>query len=185
MQPIRTRRHVLIRAAHTHLWLPAIVVLAAVALACGGGDDKETSQNGSAAPTSTTTTAPTSPPTAAPPPAASSSSTEPAATLPIATQPPTSTPATTPTATPAKMAKVTISNFAFQPPSLTVAPGTKVTWTNQDDAAHSIADTSPMHTPESKHLAKSETFSITYAKSGTYAYICGIHNYMMGSVTVK
>ena len=42
-----------------------------------------------------------------------------------------------------------------------------------------------MHTPESKHLAKGETFSITYAKPGTYDYICGIHNYMTGSVSVK
>jgi len=34
--------------------------------------------------------------------------------------------------------QVTIDNFSFSPATLTVAKGTTVTWTNQDDIPHSI-----------------------------------------------
>jgi plastocyanin len=67
---------------------------------------------------------------------------------------------------------------------VTVKPGTKVTWTNKDTAVHAIKDTSPLATPASKDLAKADTFSITYEKPGSYSYICGIHNYMTGTVDV-
>jgi plastocyanin len=80
---------------------------------------------------------------------------------------------------------VTIRQFAFNPSPVTVPPGGTVTWTNDDDTAHSISDTSPMATPVSKALNKGDTFSITYPKPGTYPYVCGIHNYMQGSVEVK
>lgn len=91
----------------------------------------------------------------------------------------------TPNATPAGPGAVTIVEFAFMPSPVTVRPGGTVTWTNNDDAAHSIADTSPMATPTSKSLNKGDTFSITYPQPGTYPYVCGIHNYMQGSVEVK
>jgi plastocyanin len=79
---------------------------------------------------------------------------------------------------------VQIVNFAFEPPKLTVKAGTTVTWTNQDTAIHSIKDTSSLATPVSQDLAKGGTFSITYGRPGSYSYICGIHNYMTGSVEV-
>lgn len=80
---------------------------------------------------------------------------------------------------------VAIAGFAFMPSSVTVPPGGTVTWTNNDDAPHSVSDASPMATPESKSLNKGDTFSITYPQPGTYPYVCGIHNYMQGSVEVK
>jgi len=79
---------------------------------------------------------------------------------------------------------VHIVNFEFQPQKLTVKAGTTVMWTNDDSAIHSIKDTSPLATPVSKDLAKGDTFTITYDKPGSYSYICGIHNYMTGSVDV-
>lgn len=80
---------------------------------------------------------------------------------------------------------VAIAEFAFMPSPVTVPPGGTVTWTNNDEASHSVSDASPMGTPESKSLNKGDTFSITYPKPGTYPYVCGIHNYMQGSVEVK
>ena len=80
---------------------------------------------------------------------------------------------------------VAIAEFAFMPLPVTVPPGGTVTWTNNDDAPHSVSDASPMGTPESKSLNKGDTFSITYPQPGTYPYVCGIHNYMQGSVEVK
>jgi plastocyanin len=79
---------------------------------------------------------------------------------------------------------VHIMNFQFAPAALTVKPGDKVTWTNDDTAIHSIKDTSPLATPVSQDLGKGATFSISYDRPGSYSYICGIHQYMTGTVTV-
>jgi plastocyanin len=81
-------------------------------------------------------------------------------------------------------AAVRIVNFQFTPQTLSVKPATLVTWTNEDTAVHSLKDTSPLATPVSRDLAKGDTFSITYKRPGSYSYICGIHQYMTGSVTV-
>ena len=80
---------------------------------------------------------------------------------------------------------VKIVNFQFEPKSLTVKAGSTVTWTNEDTATHSIKDTSQLATPVSPDLVgKGTTFSITYGQPGSYSYICGIHQYMSGSVQV-
>lgn len=59
-------------------------------------------------------------------------------TTPATTLPSTTEPAMTTTAapTPPPAVAVTIQNFAFSPPSVTVPVGTTVTWTNQDSAPH-------------------------------------------------
>jgi plastocyanin len=41
----------------------------------------------------------------------------------------------------ASAATVKIDNFTFLPASLTVTPGTTVTWKNEDDSPHRIGDT--------------------------------------------
>jgi plastocyanin len=81
-------------------------------------------------------------------------------------------------------APVDIVNFAFAPQKVVVKPGTTVTWTNKDTTIHDIKDTSPLNTPQSKDMNKGDTFSITYNQPGTYSYICGIHQYMTGTVEV-
>jgi plastocyanin len=81
-------------------------------------------------------------------------------------------------------APVRIMNFEFKPQKVVVKQGTKVTWTNDDTTIHDIKDTSPLATPVSNDLAKGDTFSITYAQPGSYSYICGIHQYMTGTVEV-
>jgi plastocyanin len=81
-------------------------------------------------------------------------------------------------------APVKIVNFEFKPQKVVVKAGTKVTWTNDDTTIHDIKDTSPLATPVSNDLAKGETFSITYAQPGSFSYICGIHQYMTGTVEV-
>jgi plastocyanin len=81
-------------------------------------------------------------------------------------------------------APVKIVNFEFKPQKVVVKPGTKVTWTNDDTTIHDIKDTSPLATPVSNDLAKGDTFSITYGQPGSYSYICGIHQYMTGTVEV-
>ena len=82
-------------------------------------------------------------------------------------------------------APVRIVEFEFKPKTVTVKPGTKVTWTNEDTNIHDVKDTSPLATPVSQEMSKGDTFSITYAQPGSYTYVCGIHPYMTGTVEVK
>lgn len=81
---------------------------------------------------------------------------------------------------------VEISDFDFQTPKLRVKPGTKVTWTNKDDAKHDISpdDDSPNFVGSGKLLAKGESYSFTFNTPGTYPYNCTPHPYMKASVEV-
>ena len=81
-------------------------------------------------------------------------------------------------------APVRIVEFEFKPKTVTVKPGTKVTWKNDDTSIHDVKDTSPLATPVSQEMGKGDTFSITYAQPGSYSYVCGIHPYMTGTVEV-
>ena len=80
--------------------------------------------------------------------------------------------------------EVVIEGFSFNPMDIEVAPGTTVTWTNQDSAPHTVKDNGDLF-PESDELAKGDTFEFTYETPGEYPYICGIHQYMKGTVTVS
>ncbi|MBW3610272.1 MAG: cupredoxin family copper-binding protein [Actinobacteria bacterium] len=80
--------------------------------------------------------------------------------------------------------QVGIDGFAFMPAEIDVAAGTTVTWTNQEAAEHSIRDEGDLFA-ESEALAEGESFSFTYDTPGAYPYVCGIHPYMKGTVTVS
>jgi plastocyanin len=80
-------------------------------------------------------------------------------------------------------AEIKISGFAFDPTPLTVTVGTTVTWTNEDGAAHTIVSDTGVWT--SPRLGQGDTFSFTFDTAGTYAYHCGIHSSMAGSITVE
>ena len=78
---------------------------------------------------------------------------------------------------------VTIDNFTFSPPTLTVAAGTTVTWTNNDDIPHTVrAVDGSFH---SKAMDSADSYSFTFAKPGVYSYFCSIHPKMVGKVVVK
>jgi len=81
----------------------------------------------------------------------------------------------------AAMVQVSISNFKFQPSSVTVQKGDTVTWTNQDTVAHDVK----FQDSESPTLNKGDRYSKTFNVPGNYGYICDIHPYMKGSVIVK
>lgn len=82
------------------------------------------------------------------------------------------------------MATVTMSNLAFSPAAITVAPGSMVMWTNKDDAPHTITSKGG-GALKSKTLQKGSSFSYTFATAGVYAYYCSVHPNMMGTVTVQ
>jgi len=79
--------------------------------------------------------------------------------------------------------EVKIDNFSFLPQDITVAPGTMVTWVNQDDIPHTVTSTADLF--KSKALDTDDKFSFTFDKSGTYEYYCSIHSKMTGKVIVQ
>src|ERR1700720_3795150 len=84
---------------------------------------------------------------------------------------------------PASNAEVKIDNFSFGPPTVTVAAGTTVTWTNRDDIPHTVVSDDKVF--KSKVLDTDEKFSYTFTKPGTYGYFCSIHPKMTGKVVVQ
>jgi plastocyanin len=81
-------------------------------------------------------------------------------------------------------AAVTIDNFTFTPPTVTVKAGTTVTWTNKDDIPHGIAATNNAF-PRSKALDTDDSYSFTFTTPGTYQYFCYVHPHMTGTIVVQ
>jgi plastocyanin len=78
---------------------------------------------------------------------------------------------------------ISIDNFAFSQPTLTVPVGTKVTWINHDDMLHTVADEGKRF--KSDPLDSGETFSHVFDKPGTYKYFCSLHPHMTGTIVVQ
>jgi amicyanin len=81
-------------------------------------------------------------------------------------------------------AAVSIDNFTFGPPSVTVKAGTTVTWTNKDDIPHGIASADNAFA-KSKALDTDDSYSFTFAAPGTYKYFCYLHPHMVGTIVVE
>ena len=77
---------------------------------------------------------------------------------------------------------VEITNFSFQPGSITVSPGTVVTWVNNDPVEHTV--TSGDGTFSSGNMATGGRFNFTFSKPGRYPYQCLIHPSMVGEIIV-
>lgn len=76
--------------------------------------------------------------------------------------------------------EVSISNFAFDPATLTVEKGTTVLWTNKDTVPHNVVGdefTSPTLNP-------GDSFSYTFHEDGTFSYRCTFHPQMKATVLV-
>ena len=82
-------------------------------------------------------------------------------------------------------AKIVIDNFTFTPATLTVAPGTRVVWTNNDDIPHTVVSAVSPPLFKSKALDTDDSFSTVFDKPGTYGYFCGLHPHMQGTIVVK
>jgi plastocyanin len=78
---------------------------------------------------------------------------------------------------------VNITGFAFSPATLTIAKGTKVTWTNNDSTTHTV--TSDNGIWDSGNLAVGNTFSYTFIRTGTFPYHCKIHTSMTAKIVVQ
>ncbi len=79
-------------------------------------------------------------------------------------------------------ATVHIKNFKYDPATITVAAGDRVTFVNDDDEAHTITATDK--TFDSEGLDGSGTWQHVFAKLGTYHYFCELHPYMKATIVV-
>ena len=94
-------------------------------------------------------------------------------------------PAATPRAAESTQARaIVIGNFTFEPSTLTVAPGTVLTWRNEDDAPHTVIGTDPESPIKSQPLDTGDRYSVTLTKPGAYRYFCSLHPHMTGTVIV-
>ena len=75
---------------------------------------------------------------------------------------------------------VTIKGFQFDPKSLTVKKGTKVTWTNEDTTAHNVVGGDL----KSETLNQGDTYTFTADKPGEIDYVCTFHSNMKATLTV-
>ncbi len=79
--------------------------------------------------------------------------------------------------------EVRIVDFAFEPATITVSPGTTVVWTNVGPTAHTT--TSRQRLWDSGILQKGASYRFTFDKPGAYDYWCVLHPSMLGTVIVK
>ncbi|MFF2080068.1 cupredoxin domain-containing protein [Kitasatospora sp. NPDC058162] len=147
----------------------AALLLSAALAACSSSGTPSTSSSSTSTPSNVATS-----------PAQSSA----AAASPAQTSPAQST---TPVASPAQSStgalQVTIKNFAFSPATLTVGPGQQVTVMNQDTVAHTLTASDKSFDTGPIQPGASATFT-TPQQTGDHPYICTIHPFMHGTLTV-
>lgn len=83
--------------------------------------------------------------------------------------------------------QVTITNFKFEPKTLTVNEGDTITWDNKEGLHTVKSDTDAF---VSKNLKAGESFSYQFTKAGKYPYHCAFHGSkggadMAGTIIVK
>ncbi|MBV8579807.1 MAG: cupredoxin family copper-binding protein [Candidatus Eremiobacteraeota bacterium] len=78
---------------------------------------------------------------------------------------------------------VHIRDDKFQPASITVKAGEKVTFINDDDDAHTA--TADDGSWDSEGLNQGQKWVHAFTKSGTIKYHCTVHPFMHGTLVVK
>ena len=79
---------------------------------------------------------------------------------------------------------VSITDLKYGPAEVSVAAGSSVTWTNNEDVPHTVSFDDDA-VSDSEELAEGDTFSATFDAAGEYTYVCAIHPDMKGTVTVQ
>jgi len=89
-----------------------------------------------------------------------------------------------------KEVTINMSEIMFKPRNIIISPGTKVTWTNDENVEHYVnTETHPAHTyfpsQNSRALKKGESYTITFEIPGAYPYHCSAHaDTMTGNILV-
>jgi plastocyanin len=79
----------------------------------------------------------------------------------------------------------TIQDYRFIPTATPVSAGDTVTWTNLDDAPHTVTGLTGPTKLDSPVLHKGQTWSYTFAQAGAYRYYCTVHPSMSATLVVS
>jgi plastocyanin len=79
---------------------------------------------------------------------------------------------------------IVIRNFTFSPSTTRVSPGATLTVHNEDQVAHTITSSKGGFSTGDIQPGQSKTFTAP-TTAGSYPYICSIHQYMSGAITVS
>ncbi len=74
-----------------------------------------------------------------------------------------------------------ISHFEFHPPTLYIAKGTKVVFSNSSGTAHTATDAGAFDTG---HIKPGHSVTVRFKQKGTFSYHCEIHPFMHGKIVV-
>lgn len=107
------------------------------------------------------------------------------------TEEPTTTTTAEPTTTTSSGASVVMSDSSFAPRTVSIEPGTLVTWTNTDAYTHDVTsaqfnDGAEQWDFQSGDLGEGGQVSYRFEESGVYEYYCTVHGQstMCGAVLV-
>jgi plastocyanin len=78
---------------------------------------------------------------------------------------------------------VHIQRFAFHPARVVVSPGTRVVWDNLDSDPHTVHGQTGHFSSEA--MDTHGHYSFVFRRTGSFSYICTIHPFMHGAVTVR
>jgi plastocyanin len=80
--------------------------------------------------------------------------------------------------------RIEIKDFAFNPQTLKVKSGEKITWINRDEEPHTVVSVEKQF-KKSSALDTDQEFMITAGAPGTYTYFCSVHPKMTGTIVVE
>jgi len=81
-------------------------------------------------------------------------------------------------------AQIEIKDFHFNPQTLTVKSGEKITWVNRDEEPHTVVSVEKQF-KKSPPLDTDQEFAIIAGEPGTYTYFCSVHPKMTGTIVVE
>jgi plastocyanin len=79
---------------------------------------------------------------------------------------------------------IEIKDFAFNPKTITVKSGEKITWINRDEEPHTVVSVEKQF-KKSQALDTDDKFTITAGAPGTYTYFCSVHPKMTGTIVIE
>lgn len=80
---------------------------------------------------------------------------------------------------------VTIHDYAFEPRTLVVAPGTRIIWKNADAVPHNVVGVGSDSGLRSPALDQDDEWATSFATPGEIDYVCGLHPHMQGHISVR
>src|SRR6266446_1086198 len=84
----------------------------------------------------------------------------------------------------AGQSKIEIKDFAFNPQTITVKSGERITWINHDEEPHTVVSVEKQF-KKSPALDTDQEFTVVAGSPGTYSYFCSVHPKMTGTIVVK